>query len=133
METIKKIEEVSGYKLNDWDSYEGYKITTSEQEILFLISDNQDCCESTGSFATNDNLDDFIGSEIKDIKIVDTSLNQKKVDEIIEYGLDAGNIMFVNINTDKGTLQLTAYNSHNGYYGHSAHIISNQIKEETTL
>jgi hypothetical protein len=41
--------------------------------------------------------------------------------------------MFVNLETDKDTLQLTVYNSHNGYYGHSAFIRSNQINKEITL
>ena len=33
-----------------------------------------------------------------------------------------GGVMFVNLETDMGTLQFVAYNEHNGYYGHEAKV-----------
>ena len=34
--------------------------------------------------------------------------------------------MFINLETNKGTLQLTVYNQHNGYYEHSVRILKNK-------
>lgn len=36
--------------------------------------------------------------------------------------------MFVDIKTDKGVFQLTVYNSHNGYYGHSVVFLRDDFK-----
>ena len=44
-----------------------------------------------------------------------------------------GGVMFVNITTSKGVLQFVAYNEHNGYYGHSACVISKQLNHEECL
>ncbi len=35
--------------------------------------------------------------------------------------------MFVNLETNVGLLQFVAYNSHNGYYGHDAVLVSKQL------
>ena len=136
-EIIKEIIEVDGYR--DADSYgnmAGFKVVTNQQEILLLIDDESSCCESWGYFWMNDDANYFIGSELRQIDIVDTKLNKEKFDkEVGEYGVEGGDdsIMFVNLETDKGTLQFTAYNSHNGYYGHEAKIISKQLKHSETL
>lgn len=47
-----------------------------------------------------------------------------KTDEKTDGGLYEGEAMFINFETSKGTLQFTLYNSHNGYYGHTAKVIS---------
>jgi hypothetical protein len=39
----------------------------------------------------------------------------------------SGNIMFVNLTTDRGALQFVAYNIHNGYYGHEATVTCKQL------
>jgi hypothetical protein len=133
MEKILKIEPISDYDHKDADgwsnSFDGYKITTDQQEILCLISNGQSCCESWGIFESQDDYSDFIGATLNDVKIVDTALNVEKWNKDFEYGLDAGGVMFVNFETDAGTFQLAAYNSHNGYYGHSAILISKQVNE----
>lgn len=127
------MEKILSIEIHNVDDYEGYKIVTTKQEILLLIEYGQCCCENYGYFITEDNLKDFCGSELLDIKIVDTELkvNSLKEREInISYG---GDVMFVNIETSKGLLQFVAYNEHNGYYGHNAKVISKKLNYEVTL
>lgn len=115
---------------NKWykQHMEGFKIVTNEQEILLGINGSQACCENFGYFMTNDNIKEFIGATIREIHLTDTLLKVKKFKK--EH---AGNIMFVNIETDKGTLQFVAYNDHNGYYGHDAIVLSKQLKHQENL
>ena len=124
MEKILRIEQLGGEN-------EGYRVVTDKQTIELGISADQDCCEQSGFFWSNDNPEEFIGAEVSSVQVVDTELNKKKVEDI--GGLDAGGIMFINIDTDKGVLQFTAYNAHNGYYGHTAYVKSDQLKTEKTL
>lgn len=132
METIIKIEETT-FKTPErtYGHYEGYQIITDQQTIKIGISDEQCCCERYGYLSTNDDLNDFIGSDLISVSIVDEALNNKKVDEL-EY-LDEGGAMFVNFETNKGVFQLVAYNGHNGYYGHSAVLVSKQLNHEERL
>jgi hypothetical protein len=132
MEKILRIEEtVFKTSKNDWSNYEGFQIITDKQTIQIGISNSQSCCESWGYLITNDSTDEFIDSELLNIVIVDSALNDKKIEEI-EY-LDSGDAMFVNFETSKGLLQIVAYNCHNGYYGHNAVLISKQLNHETCL
>ena len=41
--------------------------------------------------------------------------------------------MFVNLETNKGTLQFVAYNEHSGYYGHEAKVQCTQLMHSETL
>jgi hypothetical protein len=124
-EKILKIEEFD-------ESWAGFKITTNIQVITLEIYNESSCCESWGYFWSNDNVNDFIGATLLGVKIVDDALNVRKFYE--ESGnLDEGDVMFVNLETDKGTLQFTAYTSHNGYYAHTAKVTSNQLTIEEWL
>lgn len=134
MEIIKKIEEY--HEGEGWDSYSGYAITTNEQVIKLLIDDEPQCCEITGYFMSEDNLTEYIGSELLDIKITDTELKEgllKKHDVDVDDEWFEGDVMFVDLITSKGTLQFIAYNEHNGYYGHEAVVKSQQINHSTIL
>ena len=114
-----------------YDMYDGYEVVTTEQRIRFGIENQQSCCESWGYFITNDETADFIDAELLSVSITDTCLNSKKLEEI-----DAGeytNTMFVNLETSAGLLQFVAYNSHNGFYGHDAVLISTQLNTIETL
>lgn len=125
MEKILKIEETN------FDGKCGFIITTDKQIVKLGIDDYQSCCENYGYFMSEDNLEDFIGAELLDIKITDTLLkpnNEIDVNDIYE-----GDVMFVNIETNKGLLQFVAYNEHNGYYGHDACVISKQLNYDTVL
>lgn len=131
MEKILRIEETNfKTKENDWNSYEGYQIITDKQTIKLGISDGQNCCERSGYFMSEDDFSEFIGANLIDLAITDTCLNTKKLEEEELYEPD---LMFVNLNTDKGLLQFVAYNSHNGYYGHSAVVVSEQLNHEEVL
>lgn len=127
MEKIISIKEVFNVTPEDhWNSFEGYEIVTDQQKIQFLISDGQSCCEDAGYLCSNDNIEEFIGAELKSITKTDTALTTKAAN-MNEYGYNEGGIIFINLETDKGTLQFAVYNSHNGYYGHSVLLKSNQL------
>lgn len=134
-EIIKSIKSVDDYKVSEDEYYgfEGYFIETSDQTIFIGISNGASCCEQFGYFITNDDFEDFIGAELEQIDIVNKALNKQKIDDKFEYGLDEGGIMFVNLETSKGTLQLTTYNAHNGYYGHTSVVISKQLNHKECL
>ena len=121
METILKIEETT------FEGKDGFVITTSEQQIKLGIDNAQCCCENWGYFMSEDDASDFIGAKLIDVKITDTLL--KPNDEFDVNDMYEGDVMFVNVETDKGLLQFVAYNEHNGYYGHEACVISKQLNE----
>ena len=125
MEKILSIKESYFKTTDEWNTYDGYEIVTDSQTIKIGISNHQSCCENFGCIITNDEIKEFIGSELKSLAIVNNVLNNKKIDEL-EY-LDCGGAMFVNLETSEGLLQFVAYNAHNGYYGHEAVLISKQL------
>jgi hypothetical protein len=117
-------------------AYEGFEITTDKQVIRVGIEDGQQCCEAYGCLTTEDDLSQFIGSDLIGVTTTDTSLNTKeldlKLDKILgDYRNE--NSMFVNIETTNGTFQIVVYNDHNGYYGHDTIIISEQLTEKNDL
>jgi hypothetical protein len=129
---IEKIEEIKNYKI-DGQLFDGFKISSQTEEILAIISNDQDCCEKFGYFATNDNINEFVGADIFGIDITSECLDKTRLEKekLTKDWLDAGKVVFVDIQTNKGTLQLAVYNSHNGYYGHDIKIRSrNLIHEE---
>lgn len=131
MEKILKIEDTTfSHESNSYGCFDGFEITTDSQVIKLGIENGQSCCETYGYFMSEDNLDDFVGSNIIDISITDVCLNTEKLDKENLYYPDT---MFVNINTTKGLLQFVAYNSHNGYYSHEAIVISNSLNYNERL
>jgi hypothetical protein len=124
-EKITKIEEVA-------DKMTGYKITTSAQEISILIANYQSCCEDYGYMVSEDDLESFIGADLYSIKTVDSALTVNEL-SLKKYSIDQGYCVFVNLETSKGTIQFTLYNSHNGYYSHAVKITSNQLNEDFNL
>jgi len=124
------INAISGY-----DDYDGYSIKTSEHEYHILIDNGQSCCESWGYFSSNDEFDEFIEKELKEVRLTDTALNQKVLNDVAPYGFDEGGIQFVDfIMNDGSVLQFAVYNDHNGYYGHSILIAKdNEILLQNTL
>lgn len=134
-EIIRKIELFSGKE--DYSEHEGYAITTDLQVIKLYITNDQHCCENWGYFMTPDDTSDFIGAELVSVAVVDDSLETKELfSRIAESPEDSdylGDTMFVNIETNKGTLQFTAYNEHNGYYCHKATVACTQLKASKRL
>lgn len=139
METIISIERVENVdvkmKENRWsESCDGYEIKTDKQVIKLLISNGQSCCEAWGYFMSENELEPFEGAEIIDITVTDTALSTIVFEKWLgPEDMDMGGMMFVNINTNKGVLQFVAYNAHNGYYGHTGYVISEQLEHEENL
>lgn len=131
MEKILRIEEATFQKEGSkYSTFEGYQIVTDKQTIKIGIENGQSCCEDWGYFMTEDDLTDFENAELISVDVVDTAL---KVEKLKELNVESAYIMFVNFNTTKGLLQFVAYNDHNGYYGHDAIIISQQVTNEVVL
>jgi hypothetical protein len=110
------------------DDLEGYvlKLTTGE-ELSIGIDSGQSCCEDYGYATTEDDLNSFIGAELLSYEVVNTELavQHNKIadtDLFVIPELDSGDIVFLNVITDRGVLQFSVYNAHNGYYGHSAYV-----------
>lgn len=146
-ERITKIEPVEGFKADEdrtWDSYSGYAVHTTEQVIYLLIDDCQSCCENWGYFMSldEDAFGTFVGAELHEVKLTDTALNtQQLASETAgstngfgeKYDKEYACTMFVTLETSAGPLQFTAYNEHNGYYGHDARVISRQLNHKEIL
>lgn len=128
---ITDLEEKSGY-----NHMAGYKVITNKQEIKLMIDNESGCCERWGWFWCNENPQDYVGAELKDIKLVNEALSpeiMKKNELDPNQKYFEGGVCYVNLETSKGMLQFVAYNEHNGYYGHEAKIISTQLNHEETL
>ena len=73
---------------------------------------------------------------IEDVSLADITKDDpdKLINPMIHDDDDYGDAcIFINVNTDRGTLQFKAYNNHNGYYGHMVRVHSEQLKLEETL
>lgn len=142
-EKILSIEEVTNHAIKESDddyeweeTYEGYVIRTDRQEIFLLIGNERNCCESWGYLMTPDAVKDFVGATLLNVVNVPLSAVMKEEDTEEEEDNDSDRFkrsIFINIETDRGTLQFTAYNEHNGYYGHEVKIISTQYTHEKCL
>ena len=130
IETILKIEKAVFKRSEEtYGNYDGCIITTDKQVIKTGVEDGQWCCENYGVMTSEDDLNDYMGSQLLSIHLVDTELNKKKwVDKFGNYD-DEVSAMFINIETSNGTFQIVLYNEHNGYYGHEAYIESKQLNE----
>jgi hypothetical protein len=91
---------------------------------------------------SEDDPEKFINADLLGIEITDINRTGRRFVTGYEVGykhekddihLDSGETLFVDIQTNLGTLQFVAYNSHNGYYGHSVRVESKQITHEATL
>lgn len=130
MEKILRIEQgtFEAKQISSYGMIEGYQIITDKQTIILGIENGQSCCEDWGYMLSNDTPDEFIGAELNSIHITDRALKDVEVPNVYE-----GCIMFVNIETSKGTLQFVAYNDHNGYYGHEAGVVSIELTHSESL
>lgn len=99
----------------------GYHIVTDEGILSIEISNQDCCCEDWGFVASEDTLEEFYESTITDVSVTTTALETIEIPSLYD-----GDVMFLTLNTSKGSLQFAVYNSHNGYYGHSASIVWNE-------
>ena len=74
---------------------EGYRVKTSEQEIVMQISMSQSCCEQTGYFMSEEDTSGFIGAELLGLSLTDPELRTYTQDELPDT--DAGGVMFVTL------------------------------------
>lgn len=143
MERILRIEEAHNFTPDvesPWDTHAGFRVVTDAQTITLSISNEQSCCESWGYFLSEDDPTKFEGAELRGVTLTDTNRTARKFnppddlpyDENAVY-LDEGDVMFADIETDRGVLQFVAYNGHNGYYGHTARLVSRQLTHEMDL
>lgn len=122
--------------LSGHTTMDGYRVRTTMHEFLVLIDNQQSCCESWGHVHSADDLQDYIGAKLTEVRLTDTALNSTILERTgcDEYGFDSGGIQFVDFVTSRGKLQLAVYNSHNGYYGHGIVVaVDNQPLAEDTL
>lgn len=126
---IEESSEITRKKNNFEKSYSGFIIKTNKQIINIGIGNEQSCCEEWGYISTNDDINEFIGAILNNIKLTDAEL---KTHEVLE-DLYEGCFMFINLETNKGTLQFVLYNAHNGYYSHHAFIESAQLNYDEYL
>ena len=113
------------------DTGGGIRIETTKQVIKFSMDLDISCCEHPGYFLSEDNPKDYLDSELLSIQVTDECLNKKELENQVD--LYEGSALFVDINTNVGTLQFVAYNEHNGYYGHEVTIKSDQLNYRETL
>ena len=117
---------------------EGYQIVTNRQTITLAIDADGQCCETFGYLLSEDEFEKFIGAELRGISLTDSELNSVQLErelasQSFSDGPDSVELMFVNIETDRGVLQFVAYNGHNGYYGHQARVSSQQLTHSEKL
>lgn len=105
--------------LAGYSDMDGYKVETDKHTFYVLIDNAQSCCEHWGYMSSEDDFANYIGSELLEINVTDTALNQKVLTKMSDERIDPNEIQFVDFKTTKGVFQLAVYNSHNGYYGHS--------------
>jgi hypothetical protein len=134
---MEKITQINDLEVRgDYSGQSGYEIVTSKQRIKLLIDNGQSCCENWGYFWCNDDVQSFVGADLQSVKLTDAALNDahmkaNDLDPTREYF--EGGVMFVNIETSRGTLQFVAYNQHNGYYGHTAVVECKQLSHSESL
>lgn len=139
LERIKNIEEVydvSSESLECLKSieysgmFDGFKITTSKNIWYILISNIQQCCENFGYVSKPEDYKDYIGAGVyfisRTVRTIDDDIETIPLSSSSEYP----NCMFITFYTDKGDLQFTAYNEHNGYYGHNVVIVKDTYLKE---
>ena len=117
---------------DDEERMSGYAVQTNKQTISMLIDNEQNCCEDWGYMLSEDEPEIFVGATLHNVTLTDTAL--KTVELYHDCDNDTYNdTVFVNLETDRGTLQFVAYNIHNGYYGHKVQISSHQLTHEEVI
>ena len=122
-------------------TWEGWTINTNHRRIQILIDNSADCCESWGHLVSEDDVTKWVGATVLGVERIehvegDDELQAEPAwqSRDVPYGVDEGGAAFVNILTNRGPLQFAVYNSHNGYYGHTAvTILSDADRSAVTL
>ena len=130
METILQVNNVNRRFKND--EWKGVKIVTNKQTIEVLVDVYQSCCEIYDVIIITPDNQDVIGYEVKSVKwgkcILVDYLPVIKSHEI-EFNEKDTQQAIVNIETDKGLIQIVTYNIHNGYYPHKVSVKWNDYSD----
>lgn len=99
--------------------------------IYCVVNNDQNCCETWGHMVLPDEYDDFIGAKLLSLDVVLSKdlINYINDPELAQGLYEYEDIVFINIQTSSGLLQITLYNDHNGYYGHQAAVCIGSDKE----
>lgn len=139
IERIKNIEEVydvSSESLECLKSieysgmFDGFKITTSKNIWYILISNAPQCCENFGYVSKPEDYKDYIGAGVYSISSTVRTIKDNIESIQLSSSSEYSNCLFITFYTDKGDLQFTAYNEHNGYYGHNVVIVKDTYLKE---
>lgn len=111
MEKILSVEEVT-FKGDKYYGFDGIKVVTDKHVYEAGICNSQQCCEDWGYMINEDNDDyeEFVGAILHSV---------------------TSDGCFTNFNTDRGTLNFTAYNEHNGYYNHKCVLRKDGVVEQS--
>ena len=132
---MEKIVEINDYEeISGRVNVSGFEVVTTQQRIRLFIDNRQLSCEQWGYFWCNEHPQDFVGAELYGVTLTDTALNKTRMEanELDQDSIELG-VMFVNLETNEGTLQFVAYNDHNGFYVHEATVKCSQLHHEETL
>lgn len=126
--------------------YFGFEIYTTNEVITLAIRNYQYCCEAWDAFISQDDTSEFIGALVSEIRVSDTDGNSftlacdkefaeiENLVKVREGYIDVLDLEFISIYTNKGKLQFTVYNNHNGFYGHETYIkVKNKKWKNQTL
>lgn len=111
-EIILKIEIISFDRADDYyknymKGFDGVVVTTTKHIYKAGIDNQQNCCEDWGYTVNEDkDVSTFVGATLFSVE---------------------GDGTFTNFNTNRGTLNFTAYNEHNGYYSHSCILVKDNV------
>jgi len=128
-EKILEVKDVRDRRTLGYGVYDGYDIVTDKRTIFLGIDNRQDCCEDWGYFSTPEDPQEFIGATLLQLKVDGNECLLQTLRDIAEGYCYAE---FINLETDRGTLQFVIYNEYNGYYGHACVVYSGEecIKQE---
>lgn len=133
-ETITAIREFFGdQEKGEYRGFDGFVVETDKQVIRLLIENMQMCCEHWGYLWTNDNVQEFVGARLTNITHTDENLVTVDLSFVQDGHGSAVETMFITLETNRGQLQFVAYNGHNGYYGHTARVVSEQLNVNMNL
>jgi hypothetical protein len=106
---------------NDRDDYIGYRIITNKQEMNFLISDIQFCCEDYGAKISSDDgitEEDNIKEKIVNEKLISVMWADPSTKSKVNKFADCLSAV-ITITTENFKFNIILYNEHNGYYEHT--------------
>jgi len=110
-DSVEAFREAIGKKIKALSLIEddGLHFVFEDDTKIKLFDDGQNCCE-VRYMRTDDDLEQFVGSELLDAEITDGP-------EIDSDPYETHETQFLNIKTSIGIFTMTTHNEHNGYYG----------------